>query len=793
MQLCTQKLKFSTPNPSVKAMKTLKKPLSFFAALLFPVALACAGNSWDGGGASGSWSDLSNWDSNTTPVSPTALNFGGTLQLNSTNDLFTAGTTFNGIIFNTDAGAFVIAGNAITLGGNISNSSTSVQTLNLDMITTGTRTIALGSGGGNMVLGGNISGTGGGFNVTGTNVSITITGSNTYTGDTTLGTGSGQSVKLILGDNDGLGTGTLRAGIGAILEGSIDLTGANRIANNVVASHVFSITGTNSIEIGGSYSLNNTGSRALTNTISGGSLILNDVVLNLDTTAGRVLTLDGTGTTVVQGVISNGGASHLLGIGGSATVALENANTYTGGTNLGGTATLILGDKDALGTGQLNVTANATIQASRDLTGANRIANDIRSTAAGGPTFSGTSSIEVGGTFSINNNGDRSLTNNISSDKQLILNNVDISIQAGTQALIIAGSGNTSVFGTIADGATGAKRITITNTGITTFSGTNTYTGTTAVNAGMLVFSRTSAKASGNVTAGASGSIGLGVGGTGFYDSANVDSLFANTLSGFTMNAASGVGIDTSAGDFTYATNQSAGRSLTKLGANKLILTGSNTYSGATIVNAGTLVINGSIAGSGVTVNNGATLGGDGVINTGVTVKSGATLSPGNSPGLLTQGATTLEGGGNYNWQLLDATGDAGIGFDSINLTAGNALTITATEGDEFHINLWTLSGISPDVNGDALNFNSASNYDWTLISTDQTIVGFDATKFVITIGAANGTSGFSNAYTGSFSVALADGGTDLVLVYNAIPEPSTWLLLAGGLTFTMILRRRRA
>jgi hypothetical protein len=49
--------------------------------------------------------------------------------------------------------------------------------------------------------------------------------------------------------------------------------------------------------------------------------------------------------------------------------------------------------------------------------------------------------------------------------------------------------------------------------------------------------------------------------------------------------------------------------------------------------------------------------------------------------------------------------------------------------------------------------------------------------------GANNGTAGFGNALGGgSFSVGLADGNTDLVLNFIAIPEPSTLLLLGGGL-----------
>lgn len=198
---------------------------------------------------------------------------------------------------------------------------------------------------------------------------------------------------------------------------------------------------------------------------------------------------------------------------------------------------------------------------------------------------------------------------------------------------------------------------------------------------------------------------------------------------------------------------------------------------------------------NGVTLSNNATLGGTGTITLGsLVVSSGATLSPGNSPGTLTVGATTLEGGGNYNWQVLNATGAAGTGFDTISLTTGNALTLNNTSGNTFNINLWSLSSIGPDVNGNTSNFNNAVDQSWTLISTDQTIAGFSADKFTINTGAVNGTGGFSNTLApfGSFSVALGDGNTDLMLVYTAVPEPSTCALAVIGLTLVTTFRRRR-
>ena len=87
------------------------------------------------------------------------------------------------------------------------------------------------------------------------------------------------------------------------------------------------------------------------------------------------------------------------------------------------------------------------------------------------------------------------------------------------------------------------------------------------------------------------------------------------------------------------------GGSLTKVGPGSLTLSGANTYTGATIVNAGKLLISSS-SGSGtgtsaVTVNNmGSVLGGTGTIGGPVTVNTGAALLGGNT--ITTNGALSL-------------------------------------------------------------------------------------------------------------------------------------------------------
>jgi len=235
---------------------------------------------------------------------------------------------------------------------------------------------------------------------------------------------------------------------------------------------------------------------------------------------------------------------------------------------------------------------------------------------------------------------------------------------------------------------------------------------------------------------------------------------------------------------------------------------GSLTTKGTTVANGAVFTVgNGSSAATlkldggshsfanGITLANSSTLIGTGTITTGaLAVASGATLSPGNSPGTLTLGATTLEGGGNYNWQMLNAIGVAGTGYDTITLTTGAALTLNNTSGNKFNINLWSLSSILPDVNGNAANFNNALSQSWTLFSTDQAISGFSANKFAVNVAANDGTGGFSNGLAGgAFGVALADGGTDLVLTFTAVPEPGAWLLGALGLAAGALRRRRLA
>jgi autotransporter-associated beta strand protein len=170
--------------------------------------------------------------------------------------------------------------------------------------------------------------------------------------------------------------------------------------------------------------------------------------------------------------------------------------------------------------------------------------------------------------------------------------------------------------------------------GILALSGNNSYTGNTTVNTGTLVFRNTAAKpASGTHAFAAGTTLGLGVGGTGFFSATDVTNAFAGSmvgnLSNVTVTATTNVGIDTTAGDFVYSASIAGNptKGLTKLGANILTLEGTNTYTGPTSVLAGTLLIDGDNSGAGaVTVADGASVGGTGSIAGALTLADGSSF-----------------------------------------------------------------------------------------------------------------------------------------------------------------------
>ncbi len=213
--------------------------------------------------------------------------------------------------------------------------------------------------------------------------------------------------------------------------------------------------------------------------------------------------------------------------------------------------------------------------------------------------------------------------------------------------------------------------------------------------------------------------------------------------------------------------------SLLKVGAGAQTLSGNNTYSGGTTVQAGSLLATntkGSATGLGdVDVQGGAILGGNGTIGASgstVTIQNNGTLAPGMSPGTLhIAGDLDLEAGAILAFELNDP--------DSTTL-ASDKLLVAETFSTEPGVlmDLALQNGYTPEL-GDA----------WTVVE----YANFSGNASDVTVR--------STLADPDLSYNLAVVGNSLVL--SVVPEPATIATIGSGLLTLAGLwwhrRRRRA
>ncbi|MCX7010209.1 MAG: autotransporter-associated beta strand repeat-containing protein, partial [Kiritimatiellaeota bacterium] len=172
-----------------------------------------------------------------------------------------------------------------------------------------------------------------------------------------------------------------------------------------------------------------------------------------------------------------------------------------------------------------------------------------------------------------------------------------------------------------------------TGTGTLTLSGNNSYTGNTTISGGILSIAGTGSLPGWDTVSrySVANNTVLAV-----YN-AVTDGNITTMLGTGNFAAGASLGFDTTTADRSYTpviANTGAGAlGVTKIGANTLTLSGNNSYTGSTTVNAGKLLLNGdqSSANGAVTVASGATLGGSGTIGGDITINDGGTLNPGAS------------------------------------------------------------------------------------------------------------------------------------------------------------------
>jgi fibronectin-binding autotransporter adhesin len=323
--------------------------------------------------------------------------------------------------------------------------------------------------------------------------------------------------------------------------------------------------------------------------------------------------------------------------------------------------------------------------------------------------------------------------------------NSTTALGSANPALVLDASGGTATIDN-----TSASPITLTNNNAEIWDTSFTFTGTKSLSFG-----------TGGVT-----------GGTGARSvTVTVTDAATSTSGTLTINGA--------------IINGTGALTVTKAGAGTLILGGANTYSGTTTISAGNLQLLAAAVGStssstgtgNVALNGGtsATVSGTGQTLGTVTVTNGSHIAPG-----------VNTAGTNFG-----SVGTLGLGMGT-----GNGLTLTNANLD-YDLGTTNTVGQSDVITTGALTLGTLTfNLSGTSL---QTGVEYDLINDTSeTGGTSNITTNFlgslTGAYTAQYSVGGGSNGDDLEVMFNttAVPEPSTWAMLLGGLAMAVAYQRRR-
>jgi fibronectin-binding autotransporter adhesin len=350
---------------------------------------------------------------------------------------------------------------------------------------------------------------------------------------------------------------------------------------------------TNALSSGVTYTADDTS--ANTATIAGGTLEMAGGIQNVEFNIADHASVSGPELTVSSTIKTNGTNRVLVKSGAGTLKLTSGASVYTQLRVHEGTVQLT--DGGAVGTTWSDVygdTGDGTLEfvGGADITVA-------QSYKAGNPdNFGGAETMTGGAVFksSLTNGARALITHNLATDSDPTVART-LTLR-GTSTAINQISGKIQNHNALGGYVNVAKQ----DAGKWLLSGNNTYTGTTTVAAGNLQFAKPASLyndtpaswTAGNISVESAATLSFKVGGVGF-DSSDLDALLAmGSASGGFKNGAI-AGIDTSNGDFTYATviadpNGGANAlSLTKLGANTLSLDANATYTGNTLVEEGTL------------------------------------------------------------------------------------------------------------------------------------------------------------------------------------------------------------
>lgn len=550
-----------------------------------------------------------------------------------------------------------------------------------------------------------------------------------------------------VGSDSAFGTGEIN-----IHNTTLFAYGADRSISNVINHNG---TGGNPIIFVGDYSLTFTNplwkNRATTANNSITNNLVEGKVLTIDSameglpsgTSPRILTFNGSGATVVNGVISTTTAiAQGITYAGTGTLTLTGASTYDGPV--------------AITSGTLKVNALAGVGIDQPL-GKGTSAITLGAAATSGTLeYIGTLPSTLARPITVAASGPGGTVKN-SSGQSLILGG-DIG-KSGAKLTLTGGAFD--VTGVIS-GATATNAELIVDNATVQLSAANIYAGPTRVQGGGLL--RNNIAAALPVTTALT--LGEATGNSiGTYDLNGFDAIIAGLTSAgtgaqvVTNGAASGTSVltVTGAGNFAGAIQDgpSAATALMKNNGGTLTLSGQNNYTGPTAVEGGTLVISGALSGTiGITLTLGTLiLGASDVLN--------------DSASLTLAGGTFATGGFSEG----DAT-NSGLGNLSLSVTS--TLDFGGIPGSTLFF-----AGLGSHAGGSLLQI---TNWD----------AGSDRLLF----------AGLSNSFTAAFpqeEVSFNNAPGYAAIQFDtshfeiiAVPEPSSTALLGAASLFALVGFRAR-
>jgi uncharacterized repeat protein (TIGR01451 family) len=462
----------------------------------------------------------------------------------------------------------------------------------------------------------------------------------------------------------------------------------------------------------------------------------------------------------IAGYLTNGvGVSAGLTKTGSGTLLLGSSlqgHGYTGDTTVSaGALELLAGNTLAYGSGYGDVVMNPSVgTATINLAGNSQNFNGLSSNGAG-------ASVVEGG--------------------------------SGTPVLTVGNNNAGGSFGGVLQNTAGTLALTKTGSGTLTLSGANTYGGPTLIQAGTVRIQNSAGLGVGNfdatswtiISSGASleidGSLtcsefmhvqGTGVSGNGAIRAISGDSTLTQPIA-FDADATIGVESDatleTSAGLYN---NDATARSLTKVGGGTLTLSGANTYSGNTILNAGTLNL-----GVAETAGTSGPLGNSVAANPGSIVLNGGTLQYSAANQNDYSGRFSTASGQDYN---IDVNGQS-VSFDTALTSGGGSLQLMETAGGGILIltGTNTYSG-STSLNGGTLRVNGALAGGTVTVATGATLEGTVTIGGPVTVESGGNLSPGTSLGTLTISNDLTLAG-NLFIEVNKSVSPANDLVVVTG------------